>query len=408
MEGMEGVDLEEQRQIEQLLKNEQIEQINSKSKKKSSYKSSGGGEDVDPDPYDEEQHDGWSDLEEEELYNQDPMGMEKKDSYIPQASFTFKIYTNDEIQDVLLERINEANDLLKLDNNDHVMAILRHFDWNFNKLKDHWFEEQDTLVYSIGIEYNKKLIEKYPEIDDSTAAKNSNMCMVMYCEFEDPANPDSDPDMAPVSLVCGHQYSAIAWSEQLKTKVKDEGTACLFTKCPQVRCNVVVPHSYFLKYLKDQEEDGVNYRNKYITWHSMQFIDNNKNMKSCPKAECDRIIQKNEFTLATTVTCGCGESYCFSCEEEQHEPASCGHVQKWIEKEKGGDADNLQWIKANTKLCPKCTTSIEKNAGCSAMICAKCKTGFCWFCLKVYKDAHSCDCYRKGPEHAKLDEGVKA
>ena len=91
------------------------------------------------------------------------------------------------------------------------MTILRHYDWNFNKLQENWFTDQEALVYKIGIQYDQKLIQKHPEINDSTKEKNNNMCMVMYCDFEDPSDPDADPDMAPVSLSCGHQYSSIAW-----------------------------------------------------------------------------------------------------------------------------------------------------------------------------------------------------
>ena len=72
-------------------------------------------------------------------------------NYTPSENFIFKIYTNDEIQNVLLDRVMEANDLLKLESNDDVMAILRYFGWNLNKLKDRWFEECDTLIYTIGI-----------------------------------------------------------------------------------------------------------------------------------------------------------------------------------------------------------------------------------------------------------------
>ena len=277
------------------------------------------------------------------------------------------------------------------------------------KLEAKWFENQEELKYKIGIEYDKSLIKKYPEIDDSIAAKNNNMCMVMYCEFEDPSDPDADPDMAPVSLCCGHQYRACAWADFLKTKVKDEGTASLFAKCPQLRCNVVVPHTIFLQYLKDEPaDDGVNYRKKYITWHTMQFTDNNKSMKVCSnvKGGCERIIEKNEFTTANNVTCGCGASYCFSCERENHEPATCVHVSKWLEKEGEGDNETLEWIKKNTKLCPTCKTSVEKNAGCSSMVCGKCKTSFCWMCLRIFQDAHSCECYRTGQVISK-EEGNK-
>ena len=57
----------------------------------------------------------------------------------------------------------------------------------------------DSLRLEIGLDYNKKLIDKYPDIDDTTAAKNDNMCKVMYMEFE----PD-DEEYKAVQLVCGH------------------------------------------------------------------------------------------------------------------------------------------------------------------------------------------------------------
>jgi hypothetical protein len=35
-------------------------------------------------------------------------------------------------------------------------------------------------------------------------------------------------------------------------------------------------------------------------------------------------------------------------------------VNKWLDKEES-DSENLTWIKANTKACPKCGSYIEKN-----------------------------------------------
>ena len=141
--------------------------------------------------------------------------MVKSDSYEdPDNNFVFKVYTTEEVQKLLPKRIKEANDLLELKSDDDVMSVLRYFDWSMPKLKAEWFENQENLKYKIGIEYDKSLKKKYPDIDDSTAAKNNNMCQVMYCEFEDPAkDPNADPDMAAVSLICGHQFSAVAWSE---------------------------------------------------------------------------------------------------------------------------------------------------------------------------------------------------
>ena len=93
------------------------------------------------------------------------------------------------------------------------------------------------------------------------------------------------------SLSCGHQFSAVCWEMYLKDKVKSNGTAAVFTTCAQLRCNLVVPHSFFIKYLKDEEsDDGINYRRKYMNWHCKQFADLNKSMKWCPRKNCDYIV----------------------------------------------------------------------------------------------------------------------
>lgn len=60
-------------------------------------------------------------------------------------------------------------------------------------------------------------------------------------------------------------------------------------------------------------------------------------------------------------------------------PASCEQVKAWKEKEKN-DSENVLWMRANTKPCPKCGVSIEKNSGCNSVKCSRCKFVFCWLC----------------------------
>lgn len=47
------------------------------------------------------------------------------------------------------------------------------------------------------------------------------------------------------------------------------------------------------------------------------------------------------------------------------------------------DSETSNWIAANTKECPKCNVTIEKDGGCNHMVCKNqnCKTDFCWVCL---------------------------
>lgn len=44
---------------------------------------------------------------------------------------------------------------------------------------------------------------------------------------------------------------------------------------------------------------------------------------------------------------------------------------------------NEEWLDSNSKPCPKCSVSIEKNEGCHKMHCTKCDTYFCWLCSET-------------------------
>merc|ERR1711964_160795 len=52
----------------------------------------------------------------------------------------------------------------------------------------------------------------------------------------------------------------------------------------------------------------------------------------------------------------------------------------------GSDAENIRYIMARTKQCPKCKAHIEKDKGCNHMTCKKCKHQFCWLCKGDWKD----------------------
>ena len=58
---------------------------------------------------------------------------------------------------------------------------------------------------------------------------------------------------------------------------------------------------------------------------------------------------------------------------------TCETVHKWILKN-SAESENLNWILAHTKQCPKCKRPIEKNQGCMHMTCSQCRFEFCWLC----------------------------
>ena len=82
----------------------------------------------------------------------------------------------------------------------------------------------------------------------------------------------------------------------------------------------------------------------------------------------------------------------------------CETIKKWLIKN-SAESENLNWIIANTKPCPKCKRPIEKNQGCMHMTCSQCKHQFCWLCLADYarifdegNSAHKKHCQYYRPE----------
>ena len=47
-------------------------------------------------------------------------------------------------------------------------------------------------------------------------------------------------------------------------------------------------------------------------------------------------------------------------------------MHRWILKN-SAESENLNWILAHTKQCPKCKRPIEKNQGCMHMTCSQCR-----------------------------------
>jgi hypothetical protein len=50
------------------------------------------------------------------------------------------------------------------------------------------------------------------------------------------------------------------------------------------------------------------------------------------------------------------------------------------------DTSSIKWISGNTKQCPQCNRSIQKNGGCNHMRCTStCRHEFCWECSADYR-----------------------
>ncbi|PWA38893.1 IBR domain-containing protein [Artemisia annua] len=114
-------------------------------------------------------------------------------------------------------------------------------------------------------------------------------------------------------------------------------------------------------------------------------------------------------------TAACGHPFCNTCwTEEAHRPVDCDTVSKWIMKN-SAESENMNWILANSKPCPKCKRPIEKNQGCMHMTCnPPCKYEFCWLCLGQWSDHgertggfYACNRYEAAKQEGAYDEAER-
>lgn len=91
--------------------------------------------------------------------------------------------------------------------------------------------------------------------------------------------------------------------------------------------------------------------------------------------------------IKNPIECECGTNFCVYCCQPSHEPVDCEAAKAWDAKN-NAESENVTWILANTKPCPKksCSKPIEKNQGCNHMTCKSCNYDFCWVCLAPWKE----------------------
>ncbi|KAI6233073.1 RBR-type E3 ubiquitin transferase [Aphelenchoides fujianensis] len=111
----------------------------------------------------------------------------------------------------------------------------------------------------------------------------------------------------------------------------------------------------------------------------------NARLKFCPGLDCGRVCQV-PHPECREITCDCHMTFCFACGQHWHEPVDCQMLKMWLKK-CSDDSETSNWLNANTKDCPQCHVTIEKDGGCNHVSCknASCRFEFCWTCLGPWK-----------------------
>ncbi|KAI7741644.1 hypothetical protein M8C21_017653, partial [Ambrosia artemisiifolia] len=242
---------------------------------------------------------------------------------------------------------------------------------NVSNVHEAWFANEDEVRKAVG------LLDK----TEIKPPKAREVCWVKHVEF-----------------VCATYIS---------TSISD-GPGCLTLRCPTPSCGAAVGVDMVNMLTSDED------KKKYQRYLLRSYIEDNKKTKWCPAPGCDCAIEFDLGSGSYDVTCHCSYSFCWNCTEEAHRPVDCETVSKWIMKN-SAESENMNWILANSKPCPKCKRPIEKNQGCMHMTCnPPCKYEFCWLCLGQWSDHgertggfYACNRYESAKQEGAYDESER-
>ncbi|KAK2425068.1 RING/U-box superfamily protein [Trifolium repens] len=273
----------------------------------------------------------------------------------------------------------------------HVAAsiLLRHYNWSVSRVNDAWFADEGEVRKTVGL--LEKPVYENPDVEELT-------CGICFEDY---------PPSKIQTASCGHPFCFTCWGGYIGTSIND-GPGCLMLRCPDPACGAAVDQDMINLLASDEDKE------KYDRYLLRSYIEDNKKTKWCPAPGCEHAVNFDAGTGNYDVSCLCSYSFCWNCTEEAHRPVDCGTVSKWILKN-SAESENMNWILANSKPCPKCKRPIEKNQGCMHMTCTPpCKFEFCWLCLGAWTEHgertggfYACNRYEAAKQEGVYDETEK-
>ncbi|XP_073003157.1 probable E3 ubiquitin-protein ligase ARI8 isoform X2 [Typha latifolia] len=264
-------------------------------------------------------------------------------------------------------------------------VLLRHYNWSLSKVHDEWFANEENVRKAVG--FLEKLVD-LPNFRELTCG----ICFENY------------PQKMMSAAACGHPFCGACWRGYIGTSVSD-GPGCLLLRCPDPSCGAAVGQDMINLLATDEDKE------KYTRYLRRSYIEDNRKTKWCPAPGCEYAVEFVIGSASYDVCCNCAYSFCWNCTEEAHRPVDCGTVAKWILKN-SAESENMNWILANSKPCPKCKRPIEKNQGCMHITCTPpCKFEFCWLCLGAWSEHgertggfYACNRYESAKQEGVYDE----
>lgn len=241
-------------------------------------------------------------------------------------------------------------------------VLLREHKWSKEVLLEIFYNDPEKLETKYGV---------LARCNPKKACKPSKTCEICY-----------EVGIPMIGMPCGHYFCKECWKDFCANAIQ-EGPSCIRKTCPEFKC----------KELMTEEEVALaapEWLAKFESYQLRSFVESNTLTRWCPGRGCEKIACASSASAmeqdGNVANCdSCETSFCIACGEEPHSPCNCKELARWNEKCKN-ESETANWILANTKPCPKCSSRIEKNQGCNHMNCQKCKFEFCWICMGDWND----------------------
>ncbi|KAJ4835265.1 hypothetical protein Tsubulata_019656 [Turnera subulata] len=284
----------------------------------------------------------------------------------------YAVLSEADIKKLQEDAITEVSSLLSLSRGEAI-NLLRNHGWSVDKVQTEWFIDEDKVRRSSGL-LDKESSCLNAKLRDANVKEEAKKIICKLCSDETSSNNFA-------SAACGHLFCTECLLKYVKASI-DGGAGCLGLRCPEPKCKIALDQDMVELLCVD---DG--YREKYRRFLLRSYVEGKKWIKWCPTPGCEYAITVfNDLgEEGFDAFCHCKYGFCWNCSEDSHWPVDCRTVARWAEKN-SREAENTNWILANTKLCPNCKCPVERSNGTMRMRCRPpCSFVFCWLCLGEWK-----------------------
>ncbi|XP_063884046.1 uncharacterized protein LOC135113046 [Scylla paramamosain] len=204
----------------------------------------------------------------------------------------------------------------------------------------------------------------------------------------DEEQPDCAACLCPVEAAalrrlecCGHAYCLECLAQQVNTAL----TSRTFpVECVQDGCGALLVWRDFINLSREGHLTLARLVQAAVAAHVQAH---QQALHYCITPDCP-VVYRTTAEGALFVCPECEARTCSACHVLYHEGLTCAMYRS---AEKDGGLDG--WMKQDAgrrKVCPSCSTPIEKIEGCNKVTCIACRKVLCWQCLAVFSNEDEC------------------